>query len=92
MKIFDQNFKVEKRGYSRIEERREGWTDGEVITPWGVVSVYAQGDDTHAHHTRLDFVFAGRQWIRDFSGKRYSTRGLKTKAMQFAKEIHEANQ
>ena len=86
MKIFDDSMKVQKDGFSRTEDRG-GWTDGEIVTPWGIVSVYAQGDAENANHTRLDFVHAGRLHMRNFHGKRYSRRGIKTKAMQFAKEI-----
>lgn len=85
--VFNDSIKVNKNGFSRTEERKEGWMDGEVATPWGFVSIYAQGDDTHSHVTRLDFIHNGRQYIRTFSGKRFTKHGVKTKAMQFAKEI-----
>lgn len=86
MEFFDDSMKVQKDGFSRTEDR-ENWTDGEVVTPWGIVSVYAQGDENTTKHTRLDFVWGGRLHMRNFSGKRYSKRGIKTKAMQFAKDI-----
>lgn len=91
MKTFDDQYKIPNRGYNRSEERREGWLDGEVATPWGFVCVYAQGNEFHSHHSRLDFIHNGVQYIRHFSGKRFTKRGIKTKAMQFAKEIVERN-
>jgi hypothetical protein len=87
MKIIDANWVVGKQGYNRTEERREGWLDGEVATPWGFVVCYAQGSEKHRHHTRLDFIHNGRLYSRNFSGKRFTKRGIKTKAMKFAKEI-----
>lgn len=86
MKETDDSMAVGKAGYSRVNGGKE-WTDGEVATPWGFVVVYAQGDEQHYHHSRLDFIHRGRLYIRNFSGKRYTPRGLKTKAMQFAREI-----
>ena len=77
MEVFDYSMKVPKQGFSRTEER-DGWTDGEIVTPWGIVSVYAQGDDEYTHHTRLDFVHGGRLHIRNFSGKRYTDSGRKS--------------
>lgn len=85
--VFDDSIGVGKTGYNRTEERKEGWLDGEVATPWGFVVVYAQGDDKHTHVTRLDFIHNGRQYMRTYNGKRFTKRGVKTKAMQFAREI-----
>lgn len=87
MKVHDDSMAVGRKGFSRLMTMKEGWTDGDVVTPWGIVSVYAQGDDRYRHHTRLDIVHNGRLYMRDFHGKRYSPRGLVMKAMQFAREI-----
>jgi hypothetical protein len=92
MDIYDDSMSFDKHGFSRIEVRKEGWTDGEVATPWGFVSVYAQGDDNHYYHTRLDFIHNGRLYMRNFSGKRYTPRVIKTKAMRFAKEMVLSNE
>lgn len=91
MKQFDDSMSLEKRGYGRIEVRKEGWTDGEVLTPFGIVTVYAQGDAENVPHTRLDFVWNGRLYMRNFGDKRYSPRGIVTKAMKFAAEIAAPN-
>ena len=81
------------RGYSIIERRQYTtlggecleWTDGEVITPDGIVTVLAQNNPDLS---RLDYVFEGRVYSRSYR-KRYSSRGLVTKAKQFAREIAE---
>lgn len=87
MKHNDDSMSLARRGYGRINVHKDGWTDGEVVTPFGIVSVYAQGDDENRPHTRLDFAWDGRLYMRNFDGRRYSPRGLVTKAMQFASEI-----
>lgn len=91
MKQFDDSMSLQKRGYGRVVVRREGWTDGEVLTPYGIVTVYAQGDAENSPHTRLDFVWDGRLYMRNFDGKRYTARALVTKAMEFATEIAAPN-
>lgn len=87
MKIFDDSIAVGKRGFNRATENDGGWTDGEVGTPWGFVSVYAQGNSRGDNFSRLDFIWSGRLYMRNFPGTRFSKRGLKTKALQFAQEI-----
>ena len=90
MKQHDDSMQLGKRGYGRIDTTK-GYADGEVLTPFGIVSVYAQGDQQNAPHTRLHFVWYGRLHMRSFSGKRYSPRGIVTKAMEFAREIASPN-
>lgn len=87
MKIFNDSFSVGKTGFNRTQDRSHGWLDGEIATPWGFVIVYAQGDDNNEYLTRLDFIHKGRQYVRSFRGKRFTQRGVKTKAMQFAREL-----
>ena len=86
MEVFDSKFSL-KKPYGRIEEHIKGWDHGEVVTPCGIVSVYAQGDDENFYMTRLDFAHNNVQYSRSFHGKRYSHRGIVTKANQFAKHI-----
>ena len=81
----EYSWAVGKCPFNRSTERKEGWTDIDVITPHGFVTGYAQGDETHTHHTCLDFFYGGRVHTRSFD-KRYSVRGIATKAMQFAEE------
>ena len=88
MKVSDDRVSTGKRGFGRTENNG-GWIDGEVVTPFGIVSVYAQGDDEHLFYTRLDFAHKGTLYVRKFDGKRYSPRGLVTKAYEFAKGIAE---
>ena len=88
MKMYDDSIGV-GAGHSQVKFNPNGWTEGCVFTPHGIVSTYAQGDDTNVAHTRLDFVCAGKLYMRNFSGKRYSPRGIVTIAKRFAKEIIE---
>lgn len=88
MKIIDYNYGIGK-GFGAIRVLKEGVTDGEVITSHGIVSVYAQGDTDNPRMTTLSFVYKGRMYKRNFEGKRYSPRGIVTKAKQFAKAITE---
>jgi hypothetical protein len=59
----------------------ESWEVGTVLTPNGIVDVYAQDD-----YTRLDFVHAGRLHIRTYR-KRYGKRGIVTLAGRMARDI-----
>ena len=90
-RYYDDSFAVGKGwGGSHIELNKEyNYLDGDVITPQGIVLVYAQGDKEAFHASRLDFVWRGRYYVRNFE-KRYTPRGLVTKAKQFAKEIVES--
>lgn len=65
------------------------WTEGTVRTPHGIVEVYAQGSERSFRVTRLDFVWEGRVHVRSFRGKRYSPRGIVTKAKEFARHVVE---
>ena len=86
----DQNWAVGKRGYLNWTPgtRRNGWDQGDLYSPYGIVSVYAQGDDRFKPHTRLDFVKDGRCYTRSFD-RRYSRRYCKTLALRFAKQMTE---
>lgn len=77
-----------RKPFGRLHNNESGWTDGEVVTPYGIVSVYAQGDKENWHLTRLDFAHKNRMYIRSFR-KRYTHRGIVTKANRFAQEIVE---
>ena len=92
-KYLDDSVSIMPRGFSRLEDRttpisRKKWIDGEVCTPYGIVTCMAQGHDGEApKFTRLDFCFNGRLYMRSFRGKSFSKRGIKTKAYEFAKEV-----
>ena len=64
---------------------------GHVMTEYGTVGIYTQGDDKNFHHTRLDFPHGKTCYVRTFN-KRYSERGIVTVAKKFAKEVLEGNQ
>lgn len=57
------------------------WEDGEVLTPYGIVSVYAEGS-----HSRLDFCYGGKLYMRNYP-KRLTKRGMTMLAGRMAKEI-----
>ena len=86
IKVFDDSLSVGS-GWSNLKEATGGWTCGIIITGHGIVSAYAQGDKNSLYVTRLDFVFKGRFYMRTFNDKKYSHRGIATKAKQFAREI-----
>lgn len=64
-----------------LMENSGGWVDGEVLTPLGIVSVYAQTNCTY-----LRFVVNGQLHLRTFS-KQYSNRFIVTLADRFTKEM-----
>lgn len=88
MKVTDDSYAIGKQshGYG-IFRHKSGYDDGHVLTPWGYVLVYAQGSATECHVTRLTFCHGGRAHSREFKGKRYSLRGMVTKAHKFAQEF-----
>lgn len=90
MKVSDESYSI-PRPRSRIAITRlnhgETYLEGDVLTPHGIVSVYAQGDKTYKKTSRLDFILDGRCYTRTFHDVRYSVRGLVTKAAEFAAEI-----
>ena len=75
-------------GYVDVSELGTEYTylKGSVQTPHGIVEVVSQGDKMNPYYTRLDFVKDGQTYTRTFN-RRYSKRGLGTKAREFAKEI-----
>lgn len=83
-KIQDDSMALGGRGFSRIHSR-EGWLDGEVVTPHGIVTVYAEDG-----YARLDFVAGGRLVMRNFRGKRMSKLALCRAAVKFAQEKADA--
>lgn len=89
MKIINDGWRV-GRGWSNIDHNHEyDYDTGVVVTPHGIVSVYAQGSDKYIHTSWIGFAFHGRWHCRRFHGKRYTPRGLARKARQFAREIAE---
>ena len=61
--------------------------EGCVATPYGIVFVFAEDDDKGGCSS-FEFVWRKRYYVRLFN-KRYTERGLMTKAKQFAAEIAE---
>ena len=87
MKITEYDYAV-GQGWNSVKDNPNGWTDGTVKTPHGMVDVYAQGDDKHRHVTQLIFQSRGRVYVRTFE-KRYTHRGIARKAKELAREITE---
>lgn len=87
MKVYDSSWKF-GNAISWIRDL-EDYTEGAIATHYGIVSIYTQGDERFKYHSRLDFVYRGRLYTRNFRGKRYSHRGLVTKAREFARQVTE---
>ena len=87
IKIQEYDYSI-GNGYSSVRDRKEGWTEGNVLTPQGIVTVYAQGDKNEFHHTSLEMVVDGRVYHRQWN-KRYTKRGIARKAREFARDLHE---
>lgn len=85
MKSHNNSFAF-KKPFGRVEIRPEGWTDGDVVTYYGIVSVYAQGDEDSYYSTGLQFAYEGRLYGRTFL-KRYTPRGIVTKANEFVQDV-----
>jgi len=92
MKKYDYYCSV-GRGYSDIRDldKNESYS-GFVYTSWGIVEVYGQGDKLAMIpcSTFLRIIKDGIVYNRNFTNKKYSKRGVVTKAKQFAREIFEA--
>jgi hypothetical protein len=87
MKIEDWNFRVSRCTGNISLSAKYDYLDGTVSTPHGIVSCYAQGDKSSYRFSSLSFIYRGIDYRRNFNGKRYSSRGLVTKAKEFANEI-----
>ena len=88
MEIRDDGIAVGKGWGDVLHNAAYDYHYGTVVTPHGIVIVYAQGDgNAYNHFSALDFVHGGRWHSRAFDGKRYTPRGLARKAKQFAREI-----
>lgn len=68
----------------------ESYLDGDVLTPWGIVTVYSENEELggNMNLARFDFVFDGILYIRTFK-RSFTERGLTLMARKFAKEIAE---
>lgn len=88
--VSDESYAVGKGHANIVEEKLESngstWLQGEVHTPRGIVSVYSQGDDTFRPSTQLKMIVLGRCHTRRMN-RRFTARGLITKAKAFASEF-----
>ncbi len=82
--IFEDSISC-RSSFGRIDTERtttgESWDKGTVLTPQGIVSVYAADGIT-----RLDFCHDGRLHMRTYR-KRLTKRGMTIVAGRMAKEI-----
>jgi hypothetical protein len=68
-----------------------GYDEGYVVTPNGIVGVYAQrGETKRDYYTCLTFALDGRQYSRVYRRHYLTHRGLVTASTRFAREIVEA--
>lgn len=79
-KQHDDSFAIPRQFGGQLRAR-DGYIDGPVVTLLGIVIAYTQ-----ENYTRLDFVWNNRLHVRTID-RRFSKRGLVTKAAQFAKEV-----
>jgi hypothetical protein len=86
-KFKDDSVSLSGRAVNRITRDPRGWIEGPVLTPDGIVHCYAQGDEQNENHTRLDFVWQGRLYMRQFPKVRMTARGMATAAGRFAREV-----
>lgn len=83
-KIRDESYKITHAhglGLMSHTTARGNWTDGGVVTKFGIVDIYI--DEERA---RMDFVCRGRHHIRSVS-KAVTKRGIVTMANRFAMQI-----
>ena len=91
MKLTTDSMALCGRTIGRVTTERTNsgdYNDGCVVTPYGIVSVYAQGGGNSFPHTRLDFGLGGRLYMEQ-RNVRLTKRGLATAAKRFAKRITE---
>lgn len=72
--------------WNRVWKHPDGYLEGCVITPHGIVAVYSQGSATETPSTNLTFVYGGRVYQRTIP-KRYTKRGLVTVANRYAGDV-----
>jgi len=72
------------KGFTRWSPGPRGWDEGEFLSPQGIVSIYMQKG--HPTHTRLDFVYGGRLYIRTWKRK-YSRRTIPRLARAFVRDV-----
>ena len=68
-------------GYSRLRNHFR-WTDGVVVTRYGIVVAFAASP-----LTKLEIVRDGRVYIRTYHNKRYTNRGITAIAHRFARDV-----
>jgi len=76
-----------RRTYNRLHVRPDGFIEGSIVTPHGIVDVVAgDGAPQCDWYAALDMVISGYHYTRIFIGRPMTKRGLSVKANQFARE------
>ena len=84
--IYDYGYAFSRPSGCISLQKEYDYLEGSVSTKHGYVICYAQGDENCSHITTIRFIHEGRMYVRTFN-KRYSKRGIVTKANQFVTEI-----
>ena len=91
MKTEDFSYSLDGRAANRIHLNKtqdgETYHEGAVLTEFGTLTVYAQGGERYDPHSRIDFAYKGRVYVRNFMKTRLTPRGLVMLGRRFAREI-----
>lgn len=83
--------KVRRNSSGGISPHPHGWISGEVHTPFGIVSVYSQGDDDTYPHSSYRIILGGRLYCYS-EDKQRAPRGLVAMAGRIARELAEGGE
>lgn len=84
----DDSFAISKAGFTRwsCHDPKYDYESGELVTREGSVTMYMQGGDVRSRFTQINFSYGGRLHMRTYR-KRYTRRGVVTKAKQFVADV-----
>jgi hypothetical protein len=87
---FDDTSKVSGHGFTRWNPFIDNYDSGLKITPHGIVDITCEKpgpEFKYSEYTRLDFVYKGRLYMRNFRGQSFNRKKLAQLANEFAREI-----
>lgn len=82
----DDVSKVIGKGFTRWHAQQDGYIQGVKVTPHGIVDIYCQDADGYLAITRLDFVWKGVLYMRNWE-QCFSKKKVAQLCNEFAKEI-----
>lgn len=85
-KYRDDESKVYGKGFTRWGSEQNGYQTGTRITTHGIVDIYTQYGDGWDKYTRIDFVWKGRMYMRNFD-EPLSKKKIAQLSNEFAHEI-----